>query len=235
MRKATDETASFTVEDCMKEEQKDPNLFQIVLRTAWECLRRAVVPFVMYLTMSFLLLACMLLEGKNDALMYVLGVACILAAAAYNAYLAYVSGQKHYDAYLIGRLHRQNARLGISSGKQHRVEREYRAWKGFLIGLFVGIPVLICGLIAGGNPQSTSGALSMVMLIMFAGWAIVPIYWLNVNIYFSLLFIVLPVVVTGVTYIVGAMRQKAVKQAEKERMARVEELAREQAENKKRK
>ncbi len=217
-----------------QEEKKAPNVFQQIMRVIWECLKRAIVPFVMYLTMSFLLLACMLLEDKNIVLMYILSAVCILGAGAYNAHLCFLSGKTHYDAYLTGCIHRKNARLGIPSGKEHRVEREYRFWKGFLIGFLIGVPVIICASIAGANPASSAAGFSMIVLILFAGWAVIPITWFEgASAFWAMLLIIYPIIISGVFYIVGGEKQKSIKLAEKQRMERVQELAQEQQANRK--
>lgn len=185
-----------------------------------ECWRRMVTPSMMYLFMSMLLLASQTITSEGlDWLKILLGIVCILGGAAFNAHLCYHYGIMHYDAYLTGCIHRNNALFGIESGGDHRVEREYRVWKGFYIGLLVGLPVIILGAIAGSTNAMTSNWASII-LIMFAGWAIIPISWFGLNgTYFalSIAMVALPILVSGVFYIIGAMKEKRVKEQEAER------------------
>lgn len=203
-----------------------PNRWQLFWRVQKECWRRMVTPYLMYFFMSLLLLACQAIDADADTpLEIALGVLCIVGGAFYNGHLCYHYGVMHYDAYCAGVLHRKNEAAGIPSGGDHHVEREYRPWKGFYIGFLIGVPVLICTVIAAATGSHAFGGYAYYAYAMFAGWAIIPIRWIanagyTVSIWFSLLFILLPVVVSGVMYIVGA-KVNAVrreKQAEHDRM-----------------
>jgi len=118
--------------------------------------------------------------------------------------------------------------FGIESGGDHRVEREYRVWKGFLIGFYVGLPVILLGVIAGSVPAlGTTGEL---ILDMFAGWAIIPFQWIRDSLaggwvlYLAAFMSVIPVTVTGIFYIVGAMREKTKREEADARAERVKEI-----------
>ena len=199
------------------------------------CALRAVTPFMMYLFMSLTGLACQAISPDTTEWYEVLlGAVCIACGAAFNAHLAFSYGKQHYDSYLTGCIHRQNKLFGIESGGDHKPEREYRAWKGFAIGLYIGIPVIIMGIFAAIPATWWQGELALAMV---AGWAIFPIQWIRAYLYpgvtwesypavsggYSMLMIVLPVIVTGVFYIVGAMKEKRMKAQEAERAARVAE------------
>lgn len=211
----------------MSESTNQPTKMRLFWKIQKECLRRSVTPYVMYLMMSLLLLACQ--ASGNVPLKVILGILCIVGGMAYNAHLCYQYGKMHYDAYLTGNMHRQNAVFGIASGGDHRVEREYRPYKGFLIGFYTGLPALIFGILAGCLPNAAGTVLTL--FTMFAGWAIVPVSWmrhpdignLNVSYFVSIAFIAIPVLVSGIFYLLGAMKEKRVKQAEADRMERVEE------------
>ena len=200
------------------------------------CALRAVTPFMMYLFMSLLALACQAFSPETTEWYEVLlGAICIVCGAAFNAHLTFSVGKMHYDSYLTGCIHRKNAIFGIQSGGDHRPEQEYRPWKGFLIGFYVGIPVLILGLFAA-LPATWQGG--EIALVMFAGWAIFPVQWIRAFLYpggdwayppvsggYAMLMIVLPVLVSGVFYIIGAMAEKRIKEEEAARSARVAEAA----------
>lgn len=210
------------------EEQNKQSAAKEKMRLFWkiqkECWRRMVTPFVMYLFMSILLLASQtLISEKLEWLRITLGIVCILGGAFFNGHLCYHFGKMHYDAYLTGCIHRNNAVFGIQSGNDHHVECEYRVWKGFYIGFLIGVPVIILGAIAGST-NAMAGNWGAALLIMLAGWAIVPLSWLGVTgprFAFSILFIILPVLVSGVFYILGAMKEKKIKEREAERSERV--------------
>lgn len=209
----------------MSDNINQPSKMRHFWRIQKECLRRSVTPYVMYLMMSLLLLACQAIG--NAPLRIVLGILCIVAGMAYNVHLCYQYGKLHYDAYLTGKIHRQNAVFGIQSGGDHRPEREYRPYKGFLIGFYTGIPALIFGILAGCLPNAAGTVLTL--FIMFAGWAIVPVTWmrnvghLNVSYFVSIAFIAIPILVSGISYLWGAMKEKQMKLAEAERLERVED------------
>lgn len=192
------------------------------------CLYRAVTPCMMYLFMSLIALALQALADGTQVYEIVLGSVCIAGGAAFNAHLAFNYGKMHFDSYLTGCLHRQNVRMGIVSGGDHRPEHEYRPWKGFLIGFYVGLPVLIFGTLAIFQPTWDWAEL---VLDMFAAWAILPIQWYRGAVFpgeqnwdyppvsggWSLLFILLPVIVTGAFYILGAYVEKRRKEDESRR------------------
>ncbi len=222
-----------------------PNGWQLFWRTQRECWRRMVTPYLMYLFMSLLLLACQAIP--NMWAQIVLGIACIAGGAFYNGHLCYQYGKLHYGALVAGDLHRRNEAAGIASGGDHHVEREYSPWKGFYIGLLVGVPVLVLGCLAGGfydvlagNPEDSlsilPSAYAALALVMFAAWAIMPALWIRnyvpgmtgVSLYWSLIMIVLPVVVSGIFYILGAHAERRSRLADAERERRLAE-AREQA------
>ena len=198
------------------------------------CALRAITPFMMYLFMSLIGLACQTFSPDTTEWYEVLlGALCIVGGAAFNAHLVYTYGKMHYDAYLTGCIHRKNKLFGIESGGDHRPEQEYRVWKGFLIGFYIGIPVLILGLFAALPGTWRGGEVAMVM---FTGWAIFPVQWIRTLLYpagdwayppvsggYSMLMIFLPILVSGIFYIVGAMKERRVKEEEAARAERVAE------------
>jgi hypothetical protein len=197
-------------------------------RVIKECLRRAAVPYIMYLFMGLLVLACQAIPADQETLKYILSCVCIVGGFAYNAHLLYTYGKTHYDAYLTGCLHRKNEMLGIASGGNHRVEREYRPWKGFVIGAIIALPVLIFSIVVGCFPETLAGEILGLFFVMFAAWALVPFAWFNVSRLWAITTIIFPIVISGVFYLIGAMKQKKIKDEEAERMQRVREAGRKQ-------
>lgn len=207
----------------MEQKEKKMTKGRLFGRIQLECLRRSVTPFVLYLMMSLLLLACQAIEGA--ALRYILSAVCLLGAMAYNGHLCYLYGKTHYDAFLTGNIHRQNALFGIQSGGDHRPEREYRVWKGFNIGFYIGLVAILFGLLSGSFPESSSTI--DTLFIMIAGWAIIPVRWMiNAGIaispYLSIAMAIFPILVSGIFYIVGAKVEEKRKLEETERMERVD-------------
>ncbi len=201
----------------VQENSLHPSKWKLFWRIQRECWRRMIVPYLMYLFMSLLMLALQAINEGNSTIEIVLGIICMVGGMAFNAHLLYNYGSMHFDAYLTGNLHRKNAAYGIVSGGDHRVEREYRWWKGFVIGFFIGIPVIIFGGLAGAFYGQSVGSAAGVFLIMFASWAIIPISWMHVSFYWSIMMTIIPFVVSGVFYIVGAMVEKRKKEREVER------------------
>ena len=191
----------------------DPTKWQLFWRIQGECWRRMVTPYLMYLFMSLLLLSLQaIVPDENAVIEIVLGIACILIGAAFNAHLLYHTGILHYDNFITGNIHRRNARLGIPSGGDHRPEREFSPWKGFYIGFLIGIPVILMGILSHFF-YDVAG----LFFAMFAGWAIIPITWfgpaeggvgLKADPIWSLLFVLLPVLVSGAAYLIGAYVEK---------------------------
>ena len=210
-----------------------PTGWQLFWRTQRECWRRTVTPFLMYLFMSLILLACQSIPNAFGQIG--LGVLCIAAGGFYNGHLLYHFGKQHYGAYVAGELQRRSEEAGVLSGTGHRVEQEYRPWKGFYIGLLIGVPVLVFGILAGALYEGiggetvvpVNGSYSALLLVMCAAWAIMPVLWLRAyaagfagtSLYWSLLMVLLPIVVSGIFYIVGAMQERRARTAEAERAA----------------
>lgn len=214
-----------------------PTGWQLFWRTQRECWRRMVTPFLMYLFMSLLLLACQVIPSIWANV--ILGILCVIGGAFYNGHLCYQFGKLHYGALVAGDLMRRHEEEGQSTGVGHHVEQEYSPWKGFYIGFLVGVPVIILGCLAGhfydmiGTSEEGTllGGYSALALIMFAAWAIVPLLWMRnylpafagLSLYWSLLMILLPILVSGIFYIVGAHAERRSRLAESERQKRVEE------------
>lgn len=215
-----------------KEKPKKPTTkWRLFWRIQKVCFLRSITPMMMYLFCSLIALAFDAISDGTQVYEVIIGAVCILCGAALNAPMGYQAGKTQYDSFLTGCIHRRNAVFGIQSGGDHKPEMEYRWWKGFLIGFYVGVPAIIMGIFAAIPATWTGGELA---LVMFAGWAIFPIQWTRNLLYpdwsgsypaisggFSMLMVLLPILVTGISYIVGAMAEKKIKQNEEARNERV--------------
>ena len=100
--------------------------------------------------------------------------------------------------------------------------QEYRWWKGFLIGFYVGVPVIIMGIFAA-IPANNIWASGETALVMVAGWAIFPIQWAR-NLMFPDWSGSYPAISGGYCMLmVGAAVEKKNKQNEEARSERVAE------------
>ena len=147
---------------------------------------------------------------------------CGLVAIGYNILVSLMHGGDGYDMLVTGNVQRRSFEFveGGYKMSKYRPEKEYRAWKGFVGASFVAILTLIASILMGVNQTSIdeAGAIngtSIILLVcsLLSGWCVLPFYYLNVSgagiSYFWLLpFALLPVVVSGVCYIIGAYRKR---------------------------
>lgn len=195
-----------------------------VWRTVRECLLHALVPIFMYLAMSGILLIVLQKHAGEDgavsrSTVLTASIICGVIAVAYNALMSWGCGGTHFEQLISGNMKRRSAAelgsdLTITGYKEHK---EYRPWKGFLMGFFVCLPVVVAGLLFGKfQPVIESGttgkgaAIALLIFEFFAGWAVMPFQYLHAsNFYMSILFALIPFVVSGVFYIVGAYSKRA--------------------------
>ena len=198
-----------------------PNGWQLFWRIQKESWRRTITPALMYFFMSLLLLAAQAIEIVW--LQIVLGIVCIAGGIFFNAHLLFHFGAAHDDVLRSGILCRKREEEGIAISPDHHVEKEYRPWKGFYIGFLMGLPVIILSILSGALEGTTAGGYLAGAFVMLAGCAIVPFTWLRnyvpsmsgLSLYWTILTIVVPILVSGLFYILGAYRNRR-KLAEKE-------------------
>lgn len=212
-----------------------PNGWQLFWRLQKEGWRRAVTPALMYFFMSLLLLASQAVTIVW--LSIALGVVCIAGGIFFNAHLVFHFGSIHYDTFLTGQLYRLREEEGVEASPDHHIEKEYRPWKGFFIGALIGLPVLILGILAGAFEGTGAGDGALWAFVMLAGCAIMPVSWLRnyvpslagLSYFWTILTVLVPILVSGVFYILGAYankRKRAQKEAREEAVRRAAEEAR---------
>jgi hypothetical protein len=211
---------------------------KIVWKTVWECFKRSIAAMFTYFCAGAIL---MMLTLKGDMATGLTGtrwawvIVCIVAALAYNGFVIYVTGGSHYEMLVSGNMKRVSAMNMGSEFKisSHKIEKEYRVWKGFLIGAFLSIFAIVGAFVFEANAEeimkltvkdatlNKGSAIAVIIFMFLSGWSLLPFMLANlggasVSYFFSLFLAVLPIIVTGVFYIVGAYgkRAKSIKQQE---------------------
>ncbi len=203
-------------------------------RYTWELFKSSIPAALMYFCAGAVLMMLTMkdvenLQWDNNALMWTL--ICGIAACAYNGLVMWANGGNQYEMLVSGNVKRTSMdEYGMGyKMSNHKEAKEYRVWKGFAIGGFAAIYTIIFAIVFGCNQsaidtqQLSGGALSVFVLIgMFlSGWTILPFYYANLNgaavsYFLTALFALLPIVISGVFYIIGAYarRNKAIRQQE---------------------
>ncbi len=164
---------------------------------------------------------------------------CGLVAVAYNVLVSLMHGSDGYDMLATGNVQRRSYEIveGGYKMSKYRPEKEYRVWKGFVSACFIAFFTLLSGVLMGANQSSideagltNSTSVVLVLCGLLSGWCVLPIYYLNVSgmgiSYFWVLpFALIPVVVTGACYIIGAYRKRN-KELKKQAIAEKEEQER---------
>ncbi len=195
-----------------------------VWRTVRECMVHSLVPLFMYLAMSGMLLVVLQRHADDDGnvtrtAVLTASIICGIIAVAYNALMSWGCGGSHFEQLVSGNMKRRSAEelgsdLTITGYKAHK---EYRPWKGFLMGFFVCLPVIIGGLLFGkyqaaieAKTTSRGAAIALLIFEFLAGWAVMPFQYLHAsNYYLSILFALIPLIISGVFYIIGAYSRRA--------------------------
>ena len=204
-------------------------------RQIWELFKASIPASLMYFCAGTVL---MMITMKGEVVAWdnkklAWTIVCVLAAMGYDALVTYAQGGNAYEMLVSGNMKRNSAytmggELKISS---HKFAKEYRAWKGFAIGAFIGLFAIFTGIVFGANQAkidevlltgdgAISKGLAVLMIICFllSGWSILPFYYLNaggagISYFVTCLFALIPIAVTGAMYIVGAYgrRNKTIK------------------------
>ncbi len=201
-------------------------------RYTWELFKDSIPAMFMFLCASMILLMLTMkgekIEWNNTKLLWT--IVCAVGALAYTGLIAWAIGGQGYEMLVSGNINRTASDAQGMNYKMsgHKEWKEYRDWKGFAIGGFLGIFPIVVAVIFGCNQTTINeglkgGALSIVVLICFliSGWSILPFYYINlsggsVSYFLSGLFGLLPVIVAGGFYIAGAYarRNKTIRQQE---------------------
>ncbi len=197
-------------------------------RYTWEFIKSAILPMIMYACAGTIIMMLTMKEEvvwKGSTIAWT--VVIIVAAAAYHALVSWANGARQYEMLVSGNVTRSayDAYGNPYKMSSHREVKEYRVWKGFVSGGIVALFPLIFGIIFGCNQAKiTSGeygkGLGILLLASFliSGWSVLPFYCMNAvgisaSYFLSILFVILPVGISGGFYIAGAYarRNKAIR------------------------
>ena len=126
--------------------------WKVFWRIVGECFMRSLTPSVMFFVAGLVLL---MLQSKNFGLSAQMAWAalCAVVALAYNGFLMWICGGNHYEMLVSGNLKRRSA---MQSGSElnmasYKFQKEYRPWKGFAIGAFVSLLLIVGSIVLGCN------------------------------------------------------------------------------------
>ncbi len=217
-------------------------------KNVWQTFKSSLIVLLMFVGVSSMVFMTTFKDTLTDGLTgtraaWVFGG--IFVGLAYQALMMFATGGQGYEMLVSGNMKRRSAQAMGSSVKisSHKEEKEFRYWKGFVGPWFIVLLVIVIGVVFGANQAeidrilaSTNEKESMtvglgiavLILLMIAGWSVLPFMYINlggayVSYYWSILLGILPIVVGGVFYIVGAYaaRNRAVrKQEEADRASR---------------
>ena len=204
---------------------------QVFWKTVWECFKRSIAAMFTYFCAGTIL---MMLTMKGDMSTGMTGtrwawtIVCIVAALAYNGFVVYMTGGNHFEMLVSGNMKRASAMNmgGEYKISSHKLEKEYRVWKGFAIGAFLSIFAVIGAFVFEANASEImklgvkdaqvdkGAAIAFLIFSLLSGWSLLPFVFANlggasVSYLVSLVLAVLPIIVTGVFYILGAYGRRA--------------------------
>lgn len=213
---------------------------QWVLKNIWTLFKSGMPSLIIYSCAGSILMMLTMTENAtmvwdNKKLLWT--VLAWVLAIGYNVAASYSQGIVGYDMLAAGNMQRhaedRGAALKIS---KHDELQEYRPWKGFVIGAFSCILILVFGLIFGKNTEvinsvfdkasTTAEKIGTTVLLgfMLSGLTLLPTFYLNgaeiyINYYVTIVAILVPILVSGVAYIAGAYgkRNKVLRAQDKQR------------------
>ena len=124
----------------------------------WSLFKGSVLPSIMYFCASSIL---MMLVVKGEKIDWTSSditwtVVCILGGAAYNALASWANGGMQYEMLVSGNVKRSTYDAYGNPYKMsaHKIVKEYRVWKGFVMGAFIAVVPVIFGLLMGNNQEA---------------------------------------------------------------------------------
>lgn len=200
--------------------------FKFYAGYAWQLFKDALPSWIMYICAGSILMM-VTIKVKDNGIVFKNGlmvwtVICTLGAAAYNALLMWANGGQQYEMLAAGNVRRNSEKLYGEGYKisKHKETKEYRVWKGFVIGGILAVLPIIIGIVWGvKQPQIDArvaqGKIAPAELlgIMLSGWSVIPVYYANatgsnISYFVTMAFALIPIVVTAAFYIGGAYARR---------------------------
>lgn len=194
----------------------------------WQLFKWSIPSALMYICAGTTLMMLTLEESQmlwdNGKLGWTLVLG--IAAVVFNAFVTYGIGGDGYEMLVSGNIKRTSMdERGGFKMSSHKYVKEYRVWKGFVFGAFTALYTLFFGVMFGCNQEAINAEMVSLGIstlhffgFLLSGWTLLPLYYLNmsgiaVSYFVSCAFAILPIVVSGVFYILGAYgkRNKAIK------------------------
>lgn len=187
-------------------------------------LKRAILPWVYLVFMTVLTLSVHAIE--NVILKFVLISATLLLYVFIVGAISYKDGEEALKVRLANDMERRTI---IETGEDRplRLKEEYKAYKGFLIGVVVSIPLFVLLILHTVSIPSATGATTVFGTITNVLYSIVFNFFritgakLSVyTTYYTLLYVPVICLSTGIPYILGAKQvenqQKHIKEIHKQ-------------------
>lgn len=201
-------------------------------RYVWEIFKASLPSLFMYLCaglIMFMLMSKSNEEGTEFKIVWktstkIWTIVCVVAAVAYNALISWAHGGSHYEQLVSGNVKRstEDAYGNPYKMSSHKEAKEYRVWKGFVFGAITAALSIAAGIVFGCNQAKIDAdglnAPTMVFTLL-SGWSVLPFFAMNtagtsISYFVTIAFAAIPVVVSGVFYIIGAYarRNKTIRQ-----------------------
>ncbi len=201
-------------------------------RYVWELFKAALPSLFMYICAGLIMLMLMSKTNSESTEFKIVwktstkiwSAVCVVAAIAYNGLISWAHGGTHYEQLVSGNVKRstEDAYGNAYKISSHKEAKEYRVWKGFTFGTVTAILTIVTGIVFGCMQKEVdaNGLNAPTMIFsLLSGWSILPFYAMNtagasVSYFVTIAFAAIPVVVSGVFYIIGAYarRNKTIRQ-----------------------
>lgn len=200
--------------------------FKFYAGYVWQLIKDALPAAIMYICAGSILMMAAIKVNNNDVRFkdsaMTWSIICLLAAAGYNALLSWANGGQQYEMLVSGNVRRKTEQMYGEGYKisKHKEVKEYRVWKGFVVGGIMSVFSIIVAIVWGVRgteitARAVEGKIALTEMtgILLSGWSVMPIYYANatgsnISYFVCLAFSVIPVVITSVFYIGGAYARR---------------------------
>ncbi len=195
-----------------------------ITRYVWEMFKSSMLPSIMYCCGGWIV---MVLSLRGEQITWTdtkltWSIVCVAVAAVYQMITAWACGGGQYEMLASGNIKRASYSATGTEYRinSHKVAKEYRVWKGFVIGAMTSFLPAIILIILGCNQEAvhatelTKGTSVLLLIaIFFCGWAVIPFYCMNaagiyVSYFVGLALCAIPIIVNGGMYIAGAYARR---------------------------